>query len=60
MITVKVKQEFHDKDNFSKVYQVGSIHSFDDERAKNLVALGLAEVQDSDDKPRRGRKSIDE
>lgn len=62
MITVKIKQEFHDKDNFSKIYSVGSVCSFEDERAHDLVSRDLAEIISvSDEKPvRRGRKTIDE
>ena len=61
MKTVSVKQEFHDKDNFLKVYPVGSVCSFEDERAHDLVVMGLAEIiTGSDEKPKRGRKSFDE
>lgn len=63
MKTVRIKQEFHDKDNFSKIYPVGSVCSFEDERAHDLVSRDLAEIiSDTDEKPviRRGRKSFDE
>lgn len=63
MKTVRIKQEFHDKDNFSKIYPAGSVCSFEDERAHDLVSRDLAEIiSDTDEKPviRRGRKSFDE
>ena len=62
MKIVRIKQEFHDKDNFSKIYPVGSVCSFEDERAHDLVSRDLAEIiSDSDGKPlKRGRKSFDE
>lgn len=63
MKTVRIKQEFHDKDNFSKIYPVGSVCSFEDERAHDLVSRDLAEIiSDTDEKPmtRRGRKTVDE
>lgn len=41
MMKVKVIKEFHDKDRFSKVYPVGTVCDFDDERAKTLISLGL-------------------
>lgn len=60
MKTVRIKQEFHDKDNFLKVYPVGSVCSFEDERAHDLVVRDLAEIIiSSDDKPKRGRKALD-
>lgn len=43
MMTVKVKQRFHDKDRFSKVYEVGSVCEFSKERAIHLIKLGLVE-----------------
>lgn len=59
MKSVKIKHEFHDKDNFLKVYPAGSVCSFEDERANDLVVRDLAEIViSSDEKPKRGRKSI--
>lgn len=43
-ITVIIKTEFHDKDDFSKVYLVGSVHEFDGIRAKELISRGLVEM----------------
>lgn len=64
-ITVVIKTEFHDKDDFSKVYLVGSVHEFDGIRAKELISRGLVEmvsekITEFGYKPRRGRKKIDE
>ena len=64
MTTVRIKQEFHDKDRFSVIYPVGSVQKFEDARAEMLISKGLAELiskepSEVDDKPRRGRKSID-
>lgn len=44
MISVRIKQKFHDKDNYSKVYEIGDVCKFDNERAALLVSLGLAET----------------
>lgn len=43
-MTVRIKQEFRDKDNFGKVYSVGSICEFNKGRAKELINRGLAEA----------------
>ncbi len=40
---VRVLKEFRDKDDFSRVYKEGSIASFDEDRVKYLVSLGLVE-----------------
>lgn len=50
---VKVKQTFRDKDDFSKIYGVGDIVDFEDGRAANIIALGLADRADGGkaDKP---------
>lgn len=50
---VKVIHEFHDKDRFSKVYPVGIVCDFDDERARVLMSLGLVE---EDNTSKRGRR----
>lgn len=65
MTTVIIKQEFHDKDLFSKVYAAGSVCEFDDGRASELVSKGLAgfvkcESTSIEAKPKRQRKGIDE
>lgn len=56
-MTVRIKQEFHDKDNFGKVYSVGSICEFDKGRAKELINRGLVETffKDVDTKAKRTR-----
>lgn len=43
MMNVRIKQEFRDKDNFLKIYPVGSVCEFEDKRAKHLIGLGLVE-----------------
>lgn len=57
MMTVRIKQEFHDKDNFGKVYSVGSICEFDKGRARELINRGLVETffKDGDTKAKRTR-----
>lgn len=44
MISVRVKQRFHDKDDFSKVYEIGDVCKLNDKRAKDLAELGLVEM----------------
>lgn len=44
MKQVKVLVTFRDKDNRAKVYTIGQELSFDDARADNLIARGLAEL----------------
>lgn len=41
MKTMTVLREFHDKDDFGKVYKKGDTLTFDDARAEELSALGL-------------------
>lgn len=43
MITVRIKREFHDKDNFAKVYKVGDVVELQNERAFKLMVLGVVE-----------------
>lgn len=52
---VKVKQTFRDKDDFSKIYGVGDIVDFEDGRAANIIALGLADRADGGAKPDGGK-----
>lgn len=40
---VKVKNTFRDKFNTSRIFRPGEVLDFDEERAKNIVRLGLAE-----------------
>lgn len=65
MTTVKIKQEFRDRDNFVKVYPAGEICEFEDGRAEELIAKGLAEMvskETIDDvsvpRSKRGRKTF--
>ena len=47
---VKILRKFHDKADFNKVYLVGETVTFDEERANELVKLGLVEpVQEEAD-----------
>lgn len=43
MVKVKIKQEFHDIKNYSKVYLVDEVYEFPKERASRLIELGLVE-----------------
>ena len=40
---VKVKETFRDKFNTSRLYKPGEVLDFEEERAKNMVRLGLVE-----------------
>lgn len=40
---VKIIKEFRDRDDFSRVYNVGEEVAFSDNRAAEIVARGLAE-----------------
>lgn len=61
MTAVKIIQEFHDKDRFSKVYLVGDVCEFDKSRAQSLISKGLVKAvsEEAQDKPKRGRKVLD-
>ena len=39
---VEVLQRFGDIKDFAKKYEVGQIYEFDDDRAKGIIARGLA------------------
>lgn len=57
---VKVKQTFRDKDDFSKIYGVGDIVDFEDGRAANIIALGLADRADGGAKTDGGKAGDEE
>lgn len=38
---VKVIQEFRDKFNYNKVFEVGNVYEFEDARAKDILARKL-------------------
>jgi len=40
---LKIKKTFRDKDNFSKVYNIGDVVDFEKNRAEYIISLGLAE-----------------
>ena len=44
---IKVKVQFRDIDHFSKVYNPGEVVDFPPERAKSIVAKGLAEFPEA-------------
>ena len=43
---VIIKKEFHDKNNYSKIYKVGEIHEFTSERISYLESLGLVALKE--------------
>lgn len=53
---VKVLAEFYDKFNISVLYGVGEIHEFEDGRASEMIARGLAEEVIAEVKPKRSKK----
>jgi hypothetical protein len=55
VLKVKVLKEFRDKNNFSKVYSVGTVNEFEAERAKNIVSRGLGEYAENEEGKRPGR-----
>lgn len=64
MKPMRILREFHDKDNFGKVYKTGETIPFDEARAEELSALGLVveAVKSPDNEPsplpsKKGRKS---
>lgn len=40
---IRVKVEFHDKFHLERVFKVGEIIEFDDQRAGDIIARGLGE-----------------
>lgn len=51
-MTVKVLISFHDASNFAKVYQVGDVVEFSEERAEALRRLNLVEPFEKEEKPK--------
>lgn len=43
-MTIRIKREFHDRNNFAKVYKVGDIVEFEKGRANRLISLDIAEL----------------
>ena len=41
---VVVKVVFRDKNNFSRMFNPGEVVDFEEERAQNIIALGLGEA----------------
>ena len=64
---VKILSDFRDKYDYSRLYKAGDVVKFQNERAKELVKLGLAEplrekeeeIEDKEESPARGRKAKD-
>ena len=52
---LKVKVEFRDINRFSRIYTPGEVVDFEAERAKHIVAIGLAEPESPT--PKKPRKS---
>lgn len=52
-------KEFHDIEDFSHVFQVGDVVEFKDDRAKEIISLGLGEElhQESEELHQEERKS---
>lgn len=42
---LKVVKTFHDKNDFGVVYKAGETYTFTEERAKELIAAGVVEVE---------------
>lgn len=49
---VKVLISFHDASNFAKVYQVGDVVEFSEERVEALQRLNLVAPFDEEEKPK--------
>ena len=56
MMKVKIKQEFHDIKNYSKIYHVDEVHEFCKERALHLIDLGIVEKVDNETSSKRSKK----
>ena len=48
---LKIKKTFRDKDNFSKVYNIGDVVDFEKNRAEYIISLGLAEKVEQPKQP---------
>lgn len=48
---LKIKKTFRDKDNFSKVYNIGDVVDFEKNRAEYIISLGLAEKAEQPKQP---------
>ena len=64
---IRILSDFRDKYDYSRLYKAGDVVKFQNERAKELVKLGLAEplrgkeeeIKDKEESPARGRKAKD-
>lgn len=67
MKEVKILSDFRDKYDYSRLYKAGDVVKFHNDRAKELVKLGLAEqlkekeeeTEDKEETPARGRRAKD-
>ena len=64
---IRILSDFRDKYDYSRLYKAVDVVKFQNERAKELVKLGLAEplrekeeeIEDKEESPARGRKAKD-
>ena len=56
---IEVKQQFRDINDFSKIYTPGEIVDFEEERAKNIIALKLG-VAVEKPKPKHKEKEVND
>ena len=64
---IRILSDFRDKYDYSRLYKAGDVVKFQNERAKELVKLGLAEplrekeeeIEDKEESPARERKAED-
>lgn len=56
---LKIIKEFHDIEDFSHVFQIGEVVEFKDDRAKEIISLGLGEElhQEGEELHQEERKS---
>lgn len=56
---LKIIKEFHDIEDFSHVFQIGDVVEFKDDRAKEIISLGLGEEihQEGEELHQEERKS---
>lgn len=59
MMKVKIKQEFHDIKDYSKIYHVDEVHEFHKDRALHLIDLGIVEKVDTEATTKRNKKEND-
>lgn len=55
---VRILTRFHDKDNFTKVYEVDDVVDFEPKRALELIKLSLVMEVDQQSPKDSGKKKI--